>query len=182
MELKTIVRDQVGIRVNVQGKNGTGKSTFIKTLLGENKPLDGKIIIGNEVKIGYISQDSLEANNINCSIYDYLSNDIEVDKSILFNVLNKFHINYDDRDKLYKDLSPGQRTRVNLAKLAINEINTLVLDEATNHLDVEAINILEEVIESFNGTIISISHNRKFNDVLNADIYLNVENGNIKNN
>lgn len=171
-----------GTRVNVHGKNGTGKSTFIKTLLGENKPLDGKIIIGNEVKIGYISQDSLDGDNINYSIYDYLAQDTEIDKSLLFNILNKFHIDYEDKDKLYNTLSPGQRTRVNLAKLAINEINTLVLDEATNHLDVEAINILEEVIESFNGTIISISHNRKFNDVLNADIYLNIENGNIKNN
>ena len=166
-----------GTRVNVQGKNGTGKTTFIKTLLGENKPLDGKIIIGNEVKIGYISQDSLDSDDITYSIYDYLSKDMEIDKSLLFNILNKFHIDYEDKDKLYKTLSPGQRTRVNLAKLAINEINTLILDEATNHLDIEAIHVLGEVIESFNGTIISISHNRTYNDVLNADIYLNIETG-----
>ena len=72
-------------------------------------------------------------------------------------------------------LSPGQRTRVNLAKLAINKINTLILDEATNHLDIEAIHVLEEVIDTFNGTIISISHNRAFNEHLKPDVVLNIE-------
>lgn len=168
-----------GTRLNVHGKNGSGKTTFIKTLLGEIPVLSGKVTIGNDVKIGYISQDSLEKEKIDCSIYEYLSKDTDVDKSKLFNILNKFHIDYEDRDKTYSTLSPGQRTRVNLAKLAINEINTLLLDEATNHLDIEAIHVLEEVIENFNGTIISISHNRSFNEVLNPNMNLDIGTGNI---
>lgn len=169
-----------GTRINIQGRNGTGKTTFIKTILGEIPALSGNISIGNEVKAGYISQDSLDTEETDCSVYDYLSKGTDTDKSMLFNILNKFHINYDDKDKPFSSLSPGQRTRVNLAKLAINETNILILDEATNHLDIEAIHVLEEVIESFNGTIISISHNRSFNEILNADINLNIETGTIK--
>ncbi len=169
-----------GTRLNIQGKNGTGKTTFIKTLLGEIPALSGTVSIGNEVKVGYISQDSLDVEDTDCSVYEYLSKGTDTDKSMLFNILNKFHINYDDKDKTFSSLSPGQRTRVNLAKLAINETNTLILDEATNHLDTEAIQVLEEVIESFNGTIISISHNRSFNEILKADVNLNIETGTIK--
>lgn len=169
-----------GTRINIQGRNGTGKTTFIKTILGEIPAISGNISIGNEVKAGYISQDSLDTEETECSVYEYLSKGTDTDKSMLFNILNKFHINYDDKDKPFSSLSPGQRTRVNLAKLAINETNTLILDEATNHLDIEAIHVLEEVIESFNGTIISISHNRSFNTILNADVNLNIETGTIK--
>lgn len=169
-----------GTRINIQGRNGTGKTTFIKTILGEIPAISGNISIGNEVKAGYISQDSLDTEETECSVYEYLSKGTDTDKSMLFNILNIFHINYDDKDKPFSSLSPGQRTRVNLAKLAINETNTLILDEATNHLDIEAIHVLEEVIESFNGTIISISHNRSFNTILNADVNLNIETGTIK--
>ncbi len=164
-----------GTRIQIYGKNGSGKTTFIKTLLNEIKPISGKVYIGNDVKFGYISQDSLATESANLSIYDYLSQDTDVDKSMLFNILNKFYIAYEDKDKPYLSLSPGQRTRVNLAKLAINKINTLILDEATNHLDIEAIHVLEEVIDTFNGTIISISHNRAFNEHLKPDVVLNIE-------
>lgn len=164
-----------GTRIQIYGKNGSGKTTFIKTLLNEIKPISGKVYIGNNVKFGYISQDSLATESANLSIYDYLSQDTDIDKSMLFNILNKFHIAYEDKDKPYLSLSPGQRTRVNLAKLAINKINTLILDEATNHLDIEAIHVLEEVIDTFNGTIISISHNRAFNEHLKPDVVLNIE-------
>ena len=89
-------------------------------------------------------------------------------------------INYDDKDKKYSTLSPGERTRVNLVKIALNKINILILDEITNHLDKEAIDLIYELVQGYNGTIISISHNRKFNDILNANIELNIENGSIK--
>lgn len=168
-----------GSRIQVYGSNGSGKTTLIKTLLGNLKPISGKILIGKDVKIGYISQDSLENEMSENTVYDYLSKDNNIDKSMLFNILNKFHINYDDKDKKYNLLSPGERTRVNLARLAINKINTLILDEATNHLDIEAIHVLEEVIDSFEGTIISISHNRTFNQHLKPDTILNIEDGSL---
>ena len=169
-----------GIRVRIDGKNGTGKSTFIKTLLSKIDKVSGDIIKGNEVKFGYISQDTLIEDN-NKTIYEYLTDGIdEVNNGLLFTVLDKFNISYEDRNKKYSKLSPGERTRVNLAKLSIDEVNVLVLDEITNHLDMEALNLIYDMLDSFKGTIISISHNRKFNEILSPDITYNISSSKIE--
>ena len=169
-----------GIRVRIDGKNGTGKSTFIKTLLSKIAKVSGNIIKGNEVKFGYISQDTLIEDN-NKTIYEYLTDGInEVNNGLLFTVLDKFNISYEDRNKKYSKLSPGERTRVNLAKLSIDEVNVLVLDEITNHLDMEALNLIYDMLGSFKGTIISISHNRKFNEILSPDITYNISSSKIE--
>lgn len=169
-----------GIRVRIDGKNGTGKSTFIKTLLSKIDKVSGDIIKGNEVKFGYISQDTLIEDN-NKTIYEYLTDGIdEVNNGLLFTVLDKFNISYEDRNKKYSKLSPGERTRVNLAKLSIDEVNVLVLDEITNHLDMEALNLIYDMLGSFKGTIISISHNRKFNEILSPDIIYNISTSKIE--
>ena len=169
-----------GMRVRIDGKNGTGKSTFINTLLSRIDKVSGNIIKGNEVKFGYISQDTLIEDN-NKTIYEYLTDGIdEVNNSLLFTVLDKFNISYEDRNKKYSKLSPGERTRVNLAKLSIDEVNVLVLDEITNHLDMEALNLIYDMLGSFKGTIISISHNRKFNEILSPDITYNISSSKIE--
>ena len=169
-----------GIRVRIDGKNGTGKSTFINTLLSRIDKVSGNIIKGNEVKFGYISQDTLIEDN-NKTIYEYLTDGIdEVNNGLLFTVLDKFNISYEDRNKKYSKLSPGERTRVNLAKLSIDEVNVLVLDEITNHLDMEALNLIYDMLDSFKGTIISISHNRKFNEILSPDITYNISSSKIE--
>lgn len=169
-----------GMRVRIDGKNGTGKSTFIKTLLSKIDKVSGNIIKGNEVKFGYISQDTLIEDN-NKTIYEYLTDGIdEVNNGLLFTVLDKFNISYEDRNKKYSKLSPGERTRVNLAKLSIDEVNVLVLDEITNHLDMEALNLIYDMLDSFKGTIISISHNRKFNEILSPDIIYNISSSKIE--
>ena len=169
-----------GMRVRIDGKNGTGKSTFIKTLLSRIDKVSGNIIKGNEVKFGYISQDTLIEDN-NKTIYEYLTEEMdEVNNGLLFTVLDKFNISYDDRNKKYSKLSPGERTRVNLAKLSIDEVNVLVLDEITNHLDMEALNLIYDMLGSFKGTIISISHNRKFNEILSPDITYNISSSKIE--
>ena len=169
-----------GMRVRIDGKNGTGKSTFIKTLLSKIDKVSGDIIKGNEVKFGYISQDTLIEDN-NKTIYEYLTNGMdEVNNGLLFTVLDKFNISYEDRNKKYSKLSPGERTRVNLAKLSIDEVNVLVLDEITNHLDMEALNLIYDMLGSFKGTIISISHNRKFNEILSPDITYNISTSKIE--
>jgi ATP-binding cassette subfamily F protein 3 len=169
-----------GIRVRIDGKNGTGKSTFIKTLLSKIDKVSGNIIKGNEVKFGYISQDTLIEDN-NKTIYEYLTDGInEVNNGLLFTVLDKFNISYEDRNKKYSKLSPGERTRINLAKLSIDEVNVLVLDEITNHLDMEALNLIYDMLGSFKGTIISISHNRKFNEILSPDITYNISSSKIE--
>lgn len=169
-----------GMRVRIDGKNGTGKSTFIKTFLSRIDKVSGNIIKGNEVKFGYISQDTLIEDN-NKTIYEYLTDGMdEVNNGLLFTVLDKFNISYEDRNKKYSKLSPGERTRVNLAKLSIDEVNVLVLDEITNHLDMEALNLIYDMLGSFKGTIISISHNRKFNEILSPDITYNISSSKIE--
>ena len=169
-----------GSKISIKGNNGSGKTTFIKTILGLIKPIDGNIIIGNDVKIGYISQDTI-INDNNISVYEFITLGLDdIDRSLVFTLLNNFGFNYDDRDKKYSELSPGQRTRVNLAKIALHKINVLILDEITNHLDKEALELIYELVDSYPGTIISISHNRKYNEILNADYSLDISTGNIE--
>ena len=105
--------------------------------------------------------------------------DSDLDNSKIFTLMDKFNFDYDDRNKKYSLLSPGERTRVNLIKLVLNNINTLVLDEVTNHLDREAIDLIYELVDEYKGTILSISHNRKYNDKLNADINLDISTGKV---
>ncbi|MBP3635839.1 MAG: ABC-F family ATP-binding cassette domain-containing protein [Bacilli bacterium] len=166
-----------GLRVSISGKNGAGKSTFIKTLLSDIEKISGNISIGSEVKFGYISQDTL-ISDTNKTIYEYLTDDKDdINKGLLFTILSKFNIAYEDRNKKYSSLSPGERTRVNLAKLSLDKVNVLVLDEVTNHLDMEALNLIYSAVIEFKGTIISISHNRKFNEILSPDIIYNISDG-----
>ncbi len=168
-----------GIRVNIIGGNGTGKTTLIKTILKEISPIKGNVNIGSGVRIGYISQNTLDSA-LDESVYSYLTKDLKnIDKAKVFTLLDKFSIDYDDKDKSYLSLSPGERTRVNLAKLAINNINVLILDEVTNHLDKEALDLIYDLVKSYKGTIISISHNRKYNEYLNSDLDLDIKTGKI---
>lgn len=168
-----------GSKISIKGNNGSGKTTFIKTLIGLIKPIKGNVIFGTDVKIGYISQDTI-IDDKNISVYDFIVDGLEdVDRSLIFTLLNNFGFNYDDRNKKYFELSPGQRTRVNLAKIALHKINVLILDEITNHLDKEALDLIYELVESYPGTIISISHNRKYNEILDADYSLDITTGNI---
>jgi ATPase subunit of ABC transporter with duplicated ATPase domains len=168
-----------GTRIQIAGSNGSGKTTFIKTILGINKPVNGKVLIGKGVKFGYISQDSFDMVNNDESVEQFITKSNNIDKSFIYMLLDKFSISYDDKDKIYARLSPGERTKINLAKLAMNNVNVLVLDEVTNHLDIESIGILDDVIDSFDGTIISISHNRRFIEKLNPEIVLDIKTGNI---
>lgn len=170
---------EFGSKININGSNGSGKTTFIKTLLGLIEPIDGNITIGTDVKIGYISQDTI-IDDKNISVYDFIIDGFEdVDRSLIFTLLNNFGFNYDDRNKKYSELSPGQRTRVNLAKIALHKINVLILDEITNHLDKEALDLIYELVESYPGTIISISHNRKYNEILKPNLALDIATGKI---
>ena len=169
-----------GSKVNIIGSNGSGKTTLIRTILGQITPIEGEIKIGNDVRMGYISQNTL-SDELNDSIYTYITSGKEnIDRSKVFILLDKFNIDYEDKDKPYKTLSPGERTRVNLAKLALDNINVIILDEVTNHLDKEALDLIYELIREYNGTIISISHNRKYNEILDADTQLDVKTGEIK--
>ena len=169
-----------GSKIQITGKNGSGKTTLINTILGKIEPLNGNVIVGSAVKLGIISQDTININS-KCTVIEYLTNKKDnIDLSLIFILLDKFGINYTDKDKIYNTLSPGERTKVNLVKIALDKINVLILDEVTNHLDKEAIDLIFELISLYNGTIISISHNRKYNEILNADICLDMNDGLVK--
>ena len=165
-------------RLKINGKNGSGKSTLIKTIIGDIMPLKGRIKVGNAVKFGYISQETFLDKDL--SIYEYLTSGLsDIDNGFVFTVLDKFNISYEDKDKKYMLLSSGQRTRVSFAKLALQKVNVLLLDEVTNHLDKEALEVLYDVASNFYGTIIFVSHNRKFEKIIKPNMILDIETGNI---
>ena len=171
-----------GERIVITGDNGSGKSTFLKTLIGEQKQIEGQTYIGNGIKIGYISQDTKEQNNE--SIEEYVKNSLKnqkiEDSSIIYTVLSQFNFDYEERTKKYSILSPGERTRLKLAIFSLEDINTLILDEPTNHLDIEALEAIEEVLKDFNGTVIAISHDRQFIKNIYPNKILEFEKGKIQ--
>lgn len=171
-----------GERIVITGDNGARKSTFLKTLIGEQKQIEGQTYIGNGIKIGYISQDTKEQNNE--SIEEYVMNSLKNqkidDNSIIYTVLNQFNFDYEERKKKYSILSPGERTRLKLAIFSLEDINTLILDEPTNHLDIEALEAIEEVLKDFNGTVIAISHDRQFIKNIYPNKILEFEKGKIQ--
>ena len=169
-----------GVKLQINGYNGSGKTTLIKTILGELESISGEVNVGSKVKMGYISQNTLLEGNK--SVIDYLTENMDdVNYSFVFTLLEKLSISYEDKDKIYSKLSPGERTRVAIAKLALLKTNVLILDEVTNHLDKEALLLIYELIGSYEGTIISISHNRKYNEILDADVSLNMSTGVVEN-
>lgn len=170
-----------GDKIVIIGENGSGKSTFLKTLIGAQKPISGIISIGSGLNIGYMAQETKEAENV--SIEEYLKMAVDYEnmenKSLIFTVMKQFNFEYAEKDKLYKLLSPGERVRAQLAKFSLQNVNALILDEPTNHLDIEALEALEEVLMSFAGTVISISHDREFISKINPNRVYKMDDGHL---
>lgn len=168
-------------KIVIVGENGSGKSTFLKTLIGVQKPISGTISIGSGLNIGYMAQDTKETENV--SIEEYLKMAIDYEnmenKSLIFTVMKQFNFEHAEKDKLYTLLSPGERVRAQLAKFSLQNVNALILDEPTNHLDIEALEALEEALMSFAGTVISISHDREFISKLNPDRVYKMNDGHL---
>lgn len=173
---------EYGDRLVIMGNNGSGKSTFLRTLIGKQKPISGEQNIGSGVKIGYLAQDTKE--NTNETIEDYFKKSINYasleDKSLIYTVLKQFNFDYEERAKKYSMLSPGERTRLKLAIFSMQDINTIVLDEPTNHLDIEALEAIEEVLKDFDGTVIAISHDREFIKNISPTKILKFSNGKVE--
>jgi ATP-binding cassette subfamily F protein 3 len=154
-----------GEALGVIGPNGSGKTTFIKTLLGKLPPLAGETRWGTKVNIGYYAQqlDDLDERN---EIIMELRRDAPstVTAGELRGFLAKFLFVGDDVYKHVRDLSGGEKGRLALAKLIYSRVNVLVLDEPTNHLDIPSREALEEALDAYEGTIITISHDRYFLD------------------
>ncbi|MBZ0297446.1 MAG: ABC-F family ATP-binding cassette domain-containing protein [Anaerolineae bacterium] len=163
----TLYRGEVAALI---GPNGVGKSTFLKTVLGQLGPLKGESTLGAAVKIGYFAQ-AHELLNPKNSILDEVMIVKGMPVSEMRNYLAQFLFTGDDVFRPIETLSGGERGRVALAKLALSGANFLLLDEPTNHLDIESQEILQTVLDSFDGTILLVSHDRYLIDALASQIW-----------
>jgi ATP-binding cassette, subfamily F, member 3 len=169
-----------GEKIALVGKNGAGKSTFIKMVMGEEQPTSGKIEYGHQVKIGYFAQNDTEKLNPDLTIYETMEtwSDHENHKDIR-RVLGSFLFSGDDIDKKVKVLSGGEKTRLIICRLLMNPFNFLILDEPTNHLDIPSKNILKKALLDYKGTVVVVSHDRDFLDGLSSSL-LDISNQRIK--
>lgn len=152
-----------GESVALIGPNGVGKSTMVKSIVGELVPLNGHIDIGNRVQVGYFSQEHEELHD-QWQVVDEIINNYNFTEEKARNVLGSFLFKGDDVFKLVGDLSGGERARLALLKLFLEGDNFLILDEPTNHLDVPTREIVECALQQFGGTCFIISHDRYFLD------------------
>lgn len=151
-------------RAALIGPNGTGKTTFLKTVLGDLEPLSGEVRLGASLRLGYFAQ-AHEGLNLDNTILDELmsvrrSDGAEMTMSEARNMLGRFLFSGDDAFKKVGMLSGGERGRVALAKLTLQGANFLLLDEPTNHLDIPSQEILTEALNNFEGTLLMVSHDR----------------------
>ncbi|OGN96472.1 MAG: hypothetical protein A2Z71_04020 [Chloroflexi bacterium RBG_13_50_21] len=152
------------------GPNGSGKTTFLKTLLGQVEPLNGEVRLGASLEIGYFAQAHDELNP-DATVLDELLNNREMDPGLARSHLAQYLFRGDDVFKPISALSGGERGRLALAILALRGANFLLLDEPTNHLDLPAREVLQQVLQDFAGTILLVSHDRYLIDQLASQIW-----------
>jgi ATP-binding cassette subfamily F protein 3 len=153
------------------GPNGAGKSTFLKTVLGQIEPLEGEVILGASLHTGYFAQAHEGLNPANTLIQEIQTAAPQMLPAEARQYLGKFLFSGDDAYKKVEVLSGGERGRLALAKLALSDTNLLLLDEPTNHLDIPSQEILEEVLEAYQGTILLVTHDRYLVDALATQIW-----------
>ena len=166
-----------GEKFLIVGKNGVGKSTLLKLIIGKLKPNSGDIDIGKKTDIGYYAQEH-ELLDSKKSIIDNFA-EINISQAKLRSVLGRFLFYGDDVFKKVGVLSPGERSRVALAKLSLSGANFLILDEPTNHLDPKTQTIIAETFKEFPGTMLVVSHNLEFVDNLGIERTLVLPDGKI---
>jgi ATP-binding cassette subfamily F protein 3 len=153
-----------GDKVGIVGPNGAGKSTLLKTLIGELPPLEGRVEIGTGVRIGYFDQ-KLSTLDESLTLMDEIrSVRADLSPEVVRQYLAKFRFFGDDPFRTVRGLSGGERSRLAMAKIMLFPRNVLVLDEPTNHLDIPARETLEDALSAYEGTLITVSHDRYFLD------------------
>lgn len=160
-----------GEKVAFVGKNGEGKSTLVKCIMGEI-PFTGSLKIGHNVKIGYFAQNQAQLLDGNISVFDTIDRVATGDIRLkIRDILGAFMFGGEASDKMVKVLSGGEKTRLAMIRLLLEPVNMLILDEPTNHLDMKTKDILKQAIKDFNGTVIVVSHDREFLDGLVEKVY-----------
>ena len=160
-----------GEKVAFVGKNGEGKSTLVKCIMGEI-PYTGFLKIGHNVKIGYFAQNQAQLLDESVSVFDTIDRVAVGDIRLkIRDILGAFMFGGEASDKKVKVLSGGEKTRLAMIKLLLEPVNLLILDEPTNHLDMKTKDILKQAIMDFDGTVIVVSHDREFLDGLVGKVY-----------
>jgi len=151
-----------GEKVCFVGRNGEGKSTMIKAIMGEID-FSGFCELGHNAKVGYFAQNQASLLDPELSVFETVDNvaEGEIRKDIK-NILGAFMFSGDAIDKKVSFLSGGERTRLAMVKLLLQPVNVLILDEPTNHLDLKSKDVLKEALQKFDGTLILVSHDRAF--------------------
>ena len=160
-----------GEKVAFVGKNGEGKSTLVKCIMGEI-PFDGNLKIGHNVQIGYFAQNQAQLLDESITIFETIDQVAKGDMRLKINdLLGAFMFGGETSEKKVKVLSGGERSRLAMIKLLLEPVNLLILDEPTNHLDITSKEVLKEAIKAFDGTAIIVSHDREFLDGLVSKVY-----------
>ncbi|WP_452601042.1 ABC-F family ATP-binding cassette domain-containing protein [Pontimicrobium sp. MEBiC06410] len=160
-----------GEKVSFVGRNGEGKSTMIKSILGEID-FEGKCNLGHNVQVGYFAQNQAALLDPDLTIFQTVDEVAKGDvRTQIKNILGRFMFKGDDIDKKVGVLSGGEKTRLAMVKLLLEPVNLLILDEPTNHLDLKSKDVLKEALLGFDGTLILVSHDRDFLQGLSQKVF-----------
>ena len=161
-----------GDKIALVGRNGEGKTTFARMLIGELEQSEGEIKIGANVSIGYYAQNQDDLMNGDFTVYDTLDRVAVGDiRTRLRDILGAFLFRGEDVDKKVKVLSGGERSRLAMARMMLEPHNVLILDEPTNHMDMRSKDILKTALQKFDGTVVVVSHDREFLDGVVDKVY-----------
>jgi ATP-binding cassette subfamily F protein 3 len=160
-----------GQKVAFVGKNGEGKSTMIKAIMGEIN-FEGKLEVGHNVKIGYFAQNQASLLDEDLTVFETIDQIAVGDiRTKIKDLLGAFMFSGDNTTKKVKVLSGGEKTRLAMVKLLLEPVNVLILDEPTNHLDMRTKDIIKDALKDFDGTLILVSHDRDFLDGLAEKVF-----------
>ena len=160
-----------GEKVSFVGRNGEGKSTMIKAILGEID-FEGECKLGHNVQVGYFAQNQAALLDENLTVFQTVDEVAKGDiRKQINNILGRFMFGGDDNDKKVSMLSGGEKTRLAMVKLLLEPVNLLILDEPTNHLDLKSKDVLKQALMDFDGTLILVSHDRDFLQGLSQKVF-----------
>jgi ATP-binding cassette, subfamily F, member 3 len=160
-----------GEKVAFVGKNGEGKSTLVKAIMGEID-FEGRLQLGHNCMIGYFAQNQASLLEEDITVFQTIDQIAQGDiRTKIRDILGAFMFSGDMIDKKVKYLSGGERTRLAMIKLLLQPVNLLILDEPTNHLDIKTKDILKDALRAFDGTLILVSHDRDFLDGLAEKVF-----------